>query len=64
MRGLYAERRDHLLSCAGQYLGGTLRLERAASGLHLVGWLPEAADEWEMAKLADRHGVVVFPLSS
>jgi GntR family transcriptional regulator / MocR family aminotransferase len=64
MRGLYAERRDYLLSCAAQYLGGKLRLERTPSGLHLVGWLPEAADEWELAKLADQHGVIVFPLSA
>jgi GntR family transcriptional regulator/MocR family aminotransferase len=64
MRGLYAERRDALLSSAAQYLGDKLRLERASSGLHLVGWLPDAADEWEMAKLADQHGVKVYPLSA
>jgi GntR family transcriptional regulator/MocR family aminotransferase len=64
MRGLYAERRDELLSYAAHYLGDKLRLERAPSGLHLVGWLPEAADEWELAKLADRHGVTVYPLST
>jgi GntR family transcriptional regulator/MocR family aminotransferase len=64
MRGLYTERRDELLSYAAQYLGDKLRLERAPSGLHLVGWLPEAADEWELAKLADRHGVTVYPLST
>jgi GntR family transcriptional regulator / MocR family aminotransferase len=64
MRGLYAERRDYLLSYAAQYLGDKLRLERTPSGLHLVGWLPEAADEWEIAKLADQHGVTVYPLSA
>ena len=41
-----------------------LRLERAPSGLHLVGWLPDAADEWELAELADQHGVMVYPLSA
>ena len=64
MRGLYAERRNYLLSYAAQYLGDQLRLERAPSGLHLLGWLPEAADEWEMARLAAEHGVIVFPLST
>jgi GntR family transcriptional regulator/MocR family aminotransferase len=64
MRGLYAERRNCLLSYAAQYLGDKLRLERASSGLHLIGWLPEAADEGELAKLADRHGVTVYPLSA
>jgi GntR family transcriptional regulator / MocR family aminotransferase len=64
MRGLYAERRNELLSYAAQYLGDKLRLERASSGLHLMGWLPDAADEWEMAKLADQHGVTVYPLSA
>jgi GntR family transcriptional regulator/MocR family aminotransferase len=64
MRGLYVERRNYLLSYAAQYLGDKLRLERTPSGLHLMGWLPEAADEREMAKLADQHGVIVFPLSA
>ena len=64
MRGLYVERRDYLLTYAAQYLGDKLRLERAPSGLHLIGWLPEAADEWELAKLADLHGVTVYPLSA
>jgi GntR family transcriptional regulator / MocR family aminotransferase len=64
MRGLYVERRNCLLSYAAQYLGDKLRLERAPSGLHLMGWLPEAADEVEMARLAAQHGVIVFPLSA
>jgi GntR family transcriptional regulator/MocR family aminotransferase len=64
MRGLYAERRDYLLSYATRYLGDKLRLERAPSGLHLVGWLPETADEGELARLAAQHGVIVFPLSA
>jgi GntR family transcriptional regulator/MocR family aminotransferase len=62
MRGLYAELRDELLRYAAHYLGDKLRLERTPSGLHLVGWLPEAADEWELARLADRHGVTIYPL--
>jgi GntR family transcriptional regulator/MocR family aminotransferase len=64
MRGLYAERRNELLSSAAHYLGDKLRLERASSGLHLMGWLPNTVDEWEMAKLADQHGVTVYPLSA
>jgi GntR family transcriptional regulator/MocR family aminotransferase len=64
MRGLYAERRNCLLTSAAQYLGDRVRLERTPSGLHLVGWLPEAADEWELARLADQHGVIVYPLSA
>jgi GntR family transcriptional regulator/MocR family aminotransferase len=64
MRGLYAERRNELLSSAAHYLGDKLRLERASSGLHLMGWLPNTADEREMAKLADQHGVTVYPLSA
>ena len=64
MRGLYAERRNSLLRYAAAYLGDNLRLERTPSGLHLVGWLPETADEWEMARLADQQGVTVYPLSA
>ena len=40
-----------------------MRLERTSSGLQLVGWLPEEADEWEMAVLADQQGITVYPLS-
>jgi GntR family transcriptional regulator/MocR family aminotransferase len=64
MRGLYAERHNSLMTYAAQYLGDKLRLERTPSGLHLVGWLPEGADEWELARLADQHGVMVYPLSA
>jgi GntR family transcriptional regulator / MocR family aminotransferase len=64
MRGLYAERRDYLLTYAAQYLGDKLHLECTPSGLHLMGWLPEAGDERELARLADQHGVIVFPLSA
>jgi GntR family transcriptional regulator/MocR family aminotransferase len=63
MRGLYTERRDCLLAYAAQYLAGTFRFERRQSGLHLVGWLPEGADERELAILADQHGITVYPLS-
>jgi GntR family transcriptional regulator/MocR family aminotransferase len=63
MRGLYTERRDCLLTYAAQYLADILRFERRQSGLHLVGWLPEDADERELATLADQHGVTVYPLS-
>lgn len=63
MRGLYAERCNWLLTYAAHYLTDKLRLERTPSGLHLVGWLPEEADEREMAVLADQQGVTVYPLS-
>jgi GntR family transcriptional regulator/MocR family aminotransferase len=63
MRGLYAARRDCLLTYAAQYLADKLRFERTQSGLHLVGWLPENADERELVMLADQHGITVYPLS-
>jgi GntR family transcriptional regulator/MocR family aminotransferase len=63
MRGLYTERRDCLLTYAAQYLADTLRFERRQSGLHVVGWLPEDANERELAKLANQHGISVYPLS-
>jgi GntR family transcriptional regulator / MocR family aminotransferase len=63
MRGLYTERRDCLLTYTAQYLADILRFEKRQSGLHLLGWLPEEADEHELAMLADQHGVTVYPLS-
>lgn len=64
MRGLYAERRNWLLSYAAHYLAGKLRLEHTPSGLQLIGWLPKGADEREMAMLAHQQGVTVYPLSA
>jgi GntR family transcriptional regulator / MocR family aminotransferase len=63
MRGLYAARRDCLLTYAAQYLADKLRFEGRQSGLHLVGWLPEDADERELVMLANQHGFTVYPLS-
>lgn len=64
MKGLYAERRECLLSAATQILGNKLRLERTPSGLQLVGWLPDGTDEWALTRLADQQGVTVYPLSA
>ena len=64
MRGLYAERRNWLLSYAAYYLADKLRLEHTPSGLQLIGWLPKEADEREMTMLAHQEGVTVYPLSA
>lgn len=63
MRSLYAERRDCLLANARQHLGDMLHFERKPPGLHLVGWLPENADEHKLAMLANQQGITVYPLS-
>jgi GntR family transcriptional regulator/MocR family aminotransferase len=64
MRGLYAERRNALLTDTARLLDDQLQLERTPSGLQLVGWLPTGVDEWEMARLAEQQGVLVYPLSA
>lgn len=64
MRVLYSERRDCLLHYAAHYLSGTLHFEKTLSGLHLIGWLPENAEEESLARLAQQHGVTVYPLAA
>ncbi|MDQ4106850.1 MAG: PLP-dependent aminotransferase family protein, partial [Actinomycetota bacterium] len=45
MRTLYTERQAALVEAAGRKLAGILEVRPAEAGMHLVGWLPEGADD-------------------
>ncbi len=63
MRALYAERQAILLDAAARDLAGMLDLQPAATGMHLLGWLPDGMDDQVAAERADAVGVRVLPLS-
>jgi GntR family transcriptional regulator/MocR family aminotransferase len=60
-RRLYRDRRDALIAALAEHLP-QIRLEGEAAGLHLVGWLPEAADEVAIAGAARRRGVALHAI--
>ncbi|WP_223755531.1 PLP-dependent aminotransferase family protein [Myxococcus sp. RHSTA-1-4] len=64
MRVLYAARQEALLDAARRELRGLLELSPLPAGMHLVGWLPEGADEGAAVERAASAGVVVIPMSS
>ncbi len=63
MRLLYAERQDAFVSLAQEKLRGLVTVERQDSGMHLIGWLPEGADDRAVSEIAARQGVEAPPLS-
>jgi GntR family transcriptional regulator/MocR family aminotransferase len=63
MRTLYAERQAILLDAAAHDLAGLLDLQPAATGMHLLGWLPRSMDDRAAAERAGAAGVRVLPLS-
>ena len=63
MRALYAARQKVLVEAASQTLAGILEVRSSESGLHLVGRLPDAADDRAASRLAAERGVEAIPLS-
>lgn len=64
MRQLYAKRQEILVTELRARLSGLLEVQNTASGMHLVGWLPEALDDRRAAAEAARQGVSVAALSA
>ena len=63
MRKLYAERQATLVEAADRDLPGLLDIRPAEAGLHLVGRLPEGADDLEASRYAKAEGVEAPALS-
>ncbi len=63
MLTLYAARQEALVEAASQNLAGVLEVRPAESGLHLVGRLPENADDRAASRLATAQGVEAIPIS-
>jgi GntR family transcriptional regulator/MocR family aminotransferase len=64
MRTLYLERQEALLRAARREFDGLLDVPPCATGLHLMGWLPEGMDDREASRAAAQAGVEAPPLSS
>jgi GntR family transcriptional regulator/MocR family aminotransferase len=64
MRTLYEKRQNILVAEAEQNLGGLLKVSKAESGMHLIGWLEKGFDETEVAEKASENGLNLTPLSS
>jgi len=63
MKVLYRDRQSVLLDECHRRFGDRLRVEKAASGLQTVAWLPSGADDLQVARAARSLGVEVAPLS-
>lgn len=63
-RRRHADRRAALLAALAESFGGTVRVEGAAAGLHLVAWFDHrpAAAETGMAAAARAAGIGVYPV--
>jgi GntR family transcriptional regulator / MocR family aminotransferase len=63
MRTLYSARQHALVSAAERELGGLLRIEPAAIGMHMVGWLREDTSDRAAFEAALDLGIETPPLS-
>jgi len=63
MRALYAERQSILLDAAARDLAGLLDVQPDATGMHLLGWMPDGVDDRVAAARAAAFGVRALPLS-
>jgi len=64
MRTLYEKRQHFLAAEVEKNLSGLMKVSKAQSGMHLVGWLAEGFDENEVAEKAVENGLNITPLSS
>jgi GntR family transcriptional regulator/MocR family aminotransferase len=64
MRGLYAERQRALVEAAEAELAGLLEVRPSGAGLHLVGRLPDGADDAGVSARLAACGIEAPPLSA
>ncbi len=63
IRGLYAERRTVLLSALEQALPEGCAVQPSDQGMHILLWLPDDADDVDIAARAVAAGLAVRPIS-
>ncbi|TXN01202.1 PLP-dependent aminotransferase family protein [Methylobacterium sp. WL64] len=63
IRGLYAERRAVLLEALTPALPEGWSIQPSDQGMHIVLWLPEGADDVQVAARAQAIGLVMRPIS-
>ena len=64
MRALYADRQTFFIETAREIIGDRLRIDADEAGMHLVGYLPDGADDAALSRRAREAGVVALPLSA
>ena len=64
MRSAYIERQEALVEAARRELGGMLEVAPSATGLQLMGWLPDRVDDRLASERAAAAGIVSPALSS
>ncbi len=64
MRTLYEKRQNVLVEEAEKNLKGLLKVSKASSGMHLIGWLAPDFDEQAVAEKAFENDLCLTPLSS
>lgn len=64
MRLLYQSRREALLDSVKTELGSALKIQASDTGLNVVGFLQKGVDDKAVARLAQKRGIVVPPLSA
>jgi GntR family transcriptional regulator / MocR family aminotransferase len=64
MRTLYEKRQHFLVAEAEKHLNGLLKVSKANSGMHLIGWLAPNFNELEVAEKAFEAGLNLMPLST
>ena len=64
MRRLYEERQDILVSEIKKHLVGELEVKSLIAGMHVIGWLPEGADDKQIVERAAEAGIKTASVSS
>ncbi|MEP6901287.1 MAG: PLP-dependent aminotransferase family protein [Actinomycetota bacterium] len=64
MRTLYEKRQHFLVAESEKELGGLLKISKAQSGMHLIGWLAEGLNDQEVTEKAAESQLNLTPLSS
>lgn len=64
IRGLYAERRAALLAALGPALPTGCLIQPSDQGMHILLWLPEGANDVQIAAQTQAIGLAVRPISS
>jgi GntR family transcriptional regulator/MocR family aminotransferase len=63
MRLAYYERQKMLIRAVEKDLDRKLRVEEQAAGMHVIGWLPENADDREVSAALLKKGIIANALS-
>ncbi|HLK62757.1 MAG TPA: PLP-dependent aminotransferase family protein [Bryobacteraceae bacterium] len=64
MRAVYMDRQAVLVKAIQTHLQGILHVQQSDAGLHLVGWLPEGANDVAVSEALSSAGIECAPLSA